>query len=841
MSFSSVAKLTSAQALAELKSSPGGLRAGDAHARLEQYGRNELASEKLRWQKILLRQFRSPFLYLLVAAATLSFLLREFIDAAMIALFVLINASLGFIQEYQSERAIELLRKFVVARMRVKRDGEIETIDTRELVPGDIVVLETGDHLRADVRFIEADGLVLDESVLTGESEPVSKNADPVTDGATEIYQAKNIGFAGTSLVSGRALGLVIATGGQTEIGEISHLTAASNGASTFEKGILEFSRFILWTILVTLAVVFAANIIVKGPGVNIPELLIFSIALAVSVVPEALPVVTTMTLSRGAVRLAKNNVVTKRLSAVEDLGSIEVLCTDKTGTLTENKMNVASVYGDKDDVLEAAALGAPAFGEGKHRPTNPFDIAIWEKFSPEDRAQIAASPRAHETPFDPAKRWNSAVVEWKRSHRLIVRGAPEELARLAKLPAAEREQLLTWTEKEGLLGRRVLAVAVRRVPAREHPSPEDGGLTFLGAVSFLDPIKKTSRSSIWHAKELGVQVKILTGDSPGVAGAVGAEIGLVSSPDEVLTGAQWSAMSHEQHIDAAEKYNVFARVSPTEKYEIIETLQRKYEVGFLGEGINDAPALKIANVGIVVDGASDIAREAADVILLKHSLEVIVSGIREGREVFANTVKYIKATLASNFGNFLAVAASTLLIDYLPMLPVQILLVNLLSDFPMILIATDNVDPEELRRPHAYEVLRIVYVSAVIGTVSTIFDFIFFAVFSHGTPATLQTNWFVGSILTELVLIFSIRTRKLFWKAKPAALGLTVLSATAFLATIIIPYLPIGHNLFQFISPSRGQMTLVLGIVAVYFVTTETVKLLYYRYLDRPTAADSA
>jgi Mg2+-importing ATPase len=813
MNFSSLTSQTADQALEKLDSAISGLSETEAARRLIRCGRNELAGREMAWHKILLRQFRSPFLYLLLPAALIAFLLSEFVDAAMIAAFVLINAGLGFVQEFHSERSVALLRQLVKARCRVRRDRQEKIIDCRELVPGDVITIETGDMLHADVRFVETDGLLIDESVLTGESVQIAKSAAAMSHEAQEPYQAANIGFSGTTVASGRAVAVVIATGGGTQMGEIAAMTGQAETEGAFAKGLRRFSSFILRTIFITLAVVFAANILVKGAGVDIPELLIFSIALAVSVIPEALPLVTTTTLSRGALRLAHKKVVVKRLSAIEDLGSIEVLCTDKTGTLTENELAVAEVFGDRDQVLYLAAAGASFLGEKKPQPNNAFDIALWESLPKKDQARALAAKRSDEVPFDPRQRFNSVVVD----EMVVVRGALEEVMGMCEgKEVKEGKEIKEWAREQGKKGRRVLAVAVDR--------------KFTGAIAFEDPVRKSAKQAIVHARSLGVSVKILTGDAPEVAASVAMEVGLIDSPEQVMTGEAWMVLSDEERLDSAQNTAVFARVSPQEKFAIIETLKRDQEVGFLGEGINDAPALKIASVGIVVDSASDIAREAADIVLLKHSLEVVVTGIREGREVFANTVKYIKATLASNFGNFLAVASATLFIDFLPMLPLQILLLNLLSDFPMIAIAADTVDPDELKRPRSYDIRDIVYAATVIGVVSTVFDFIFFALFVGGGASTLQTNWFIGSILTELVLIFSIRTHRPFWKAKAISPVLAGLSAVAFGLTLILPFTSLGQNLFRFIQPSPGAIIVILVVVGVYFAVTELVKLSYYR-----------
>jgi Mg2+-importing ATPase len=401
-------------------------------------------------------------------------------------------------------------------------------------------------------------------------------------------------------------------------------------------------------------------------------------------------------------------------------------------------------------------------------------------------------------------------------------------------LTLQQRSDMDDWLEQRGRSGERTIALARRALPAdRLHINPQDErDLEFLGAMAFTDPIKPSTFGAVTRARELGVALKILTGDSPQVAGAVGKAIGLLDDPEKVITGAALTALPPDQQAAAVEEYSVIARVTPEQKYEIIQTLQLSHIVGFLGEGINDAPALKLAGVSLAVQSAADIARQAADIILLEADLGVIIDGIRSGREVFANSIKYLKSTLASNFGNFYALAIGSLFINYLPMLPLQILLLNLLSDFPMISIATDNVDKSEWARPRKYDVREIVLISTVLGLVSTVDDFLFFATFVGRGEHILQTNWFMGSILTELLFLFSIRTRLPFWKAvRPSAtvLGLT---ASAFVATLVIPYTRFGQTVFQFTPPSAGDLGIILGLVGGFFVAAELVKALYYQHM---------
>lgn len=812
----------------EFHSSENGLSFNQAEINLKEYGPNEISKEHTYWWHILLRQFRSPFLYLLIAAAALSYFLGESIDAVMILLFVSINTTLGFYQEYHSEKTLKILKKFIVPVVKIIRQNEELTVKSIDVVPGDVIRLESGDILPCDIRLIEETNLTIDESVLTGESAPSKKISMPLDKIPEETYKALNICFAGTTVVSGKGKGIVIRTGPGTSLGEITKLTVETHHESTFEKSVAKFSRFILYLILITLAGIFIINLFIKGGSINIPSTLIFSIALAVSVIPEALPVVITFSLSRGALRLARNKVIVKRLSAIEDLGSIEVLCTDKTGTLTENKLTLHNRYGDEKTVIYASL--ASTLLERKTQSIHSFDITLLNSLSDREKKEFEKYKRIQENPFDPVRKRSSMIVKNNNNFELIVRGAIEEIEKICTpLGENEKQKIHSWIKKES--SNRIIAVASKNIlfKGSSDQTKEESNLKFLGLISFVDPIKKTAQKAVEDAEMLGIDIKVLTGDSPEVAGSVAFQIGLISNPKDVITGLEFESLTSESQHESVSKYHVFARVSPEQKYNIIKLLQEKHEVGFLGEGINDAPALKIANVAIVVAGATDVAREAADVILLKKSLRVIVDGIKEGRETFANTSKYIRATLSSNFGNFYTVAIASLFINYLPLLPLQILLINLLTDFPMIAVATDRVDPEELKSPRSYDIREIALVGTLLGVVSSIFDFIFFAVFYKISPQVLQTNWFIGSVLTELLFLFSIRTRLSIFKAKPPSLILVALTAFAFLTAIILPYTFLGHTLFSFISPNFNYLLTIFAIVFSYFAITEIVKMLYY------------
>lgn len=803
-----------------------GLSANEVAVRRAAAGWNEIARHKKSARDIFVRQVASPFIYLLMLAAGIALATGERLDAGMIVLFMVINTALGFFQEYRAEKAVDVLMQYWQDTTHALRDGKLALVKARELVPGDVVRLQAGDKIPADVRFLRTDGVTVDESVLTGESVSVAKDAAATQSAPRDYFEATSIGFSGTSLLTGEADAVVIATGKDAALGEIATLTTETKTVSAFEKQIGSFSTFILKLVVVTLAFVFALNLGLKGLG-HVEELILFSIALTVGVIPEALPVVSTIAMSRGAQRMAGRKVIVKRLSAIDDLGSIDILCTDKTGTITQNLLHVADVHAaDQDECLRLALLGSSFLGEKTKQPNNAFDVAIWRHVGAGVRKASAKAKKLGELPFDPVRRRNSVLIEEGGARTLVVRGSADEvLPRCNDVP--DPVALGTYLASQGLAGNRTIVVAAKRGMAAAAPTEDDErGLTLVGVISFHDPLKRDAAAAVRRAAALGVQIKILTGDSKEVAGAVAHKLHLVDDPLEVMTGATFDALEPHAQVQAVRDYHVFARVNPRQKFAILALLQQKNVVGFLGEGFNDAPGLKMANVGLAVEGASDIAKEAADVILLNRSLTVIFDGIEEGRRTFANTIKYLKVTLAGNFGNFYAVAVASFFIDFLPMQPVQILLLNLLTDVPMITIAADTVDASELRKPRHYDAKHIVLYASVLGFVSSIFDFATFAVFHKFGAGTLQAMWFTVSTLTEIGLIYSLRTSKFFLKgAKPSA-SIAALSVVAAVLAIAIPFSPIGGKLFGFTMPTPWHLMIGAVIVVTYLVATELVKL---------------
>lgn len=837
MSYSEFTALGTLDLFGKLKTGPLGLSEKEASELLAILGENKIQGREVKWFSILLRQFKSPFVYLLFISFLISFLLGEIIDALMILLFVGINTVLGFYQEYKSASAVKLLKKYLVSKIKVIRNGQEKNIETLFLVPGDVLILEPGDIIPADVRFIESNNLIVNEEVLTGESQPVQKFSSPIKKEIDEIYEAENIGFCGTILVGGKGKAVVFATADNTNYANIASLASETERESTFEKELGRFSKFTLLVVLAVLIFVVVTSISIK-PDPSLIELALFSIALAVSVIPEALPVVTTFSLSIGAIALAKKNVVVKRLSAIEDLGAIEVLASDKTGTLTKNKLTLEEVYAkDEEDCILKANLASGDLALSLNIQNNAFDYALAEKLD-EQRARLTLNSfkKLNEIPFDPNRRRITVMVSDGIHKYIVSRGAPEEILEICKLSQKDKEKLQKWASDKGKKGRRVLAVADRELKNEKTKELKDleKDLQFLGLITFSDPIKESAYKAVESAKILGVVVKILTGDSPEVAANVAMQVKLIESLDDVITGIEFERLSVTEKHNAVEKYQVFARVTPQQKYDIIKLLQEKYSVGFLGEGINDAPALKIANVGIVVAGAADVAREACDILLLERSLQVILDGIRGGRKVFENTSKYITATMASNFGNFFAVAIIAPFINFLPMLPLQILLVNLLSDFPMISVATDNVDEELLITPKRYNLRSFAISALTFGIISTAFDFVLFSSFIKSGEARLQTYWFIESILSELLFLFSIRSKRPFFATKRPSKPLVYLTIFTILFTITIPMTKAGRDLFGFIKPTASGLFVVFAIVFTYLLSNEAVKLVFRKLKKR-------
>lgn len=822
-------KLTIQQVLALLMTDiHAGLSDKEVKIRQNKFGLNKLKKKETSWINIFFKQLRNPFNILFFVISFISFLVKEYENGIVIIICVLINVLSSFYQEYRTAINLEALNSYLIHMVHVLRNGKKIKINASQLVPGDILLLMPGDILPADVRFIEAENLLVDESTFTGESKPVNKTSLTLETDKPDIFLVKNIGFIGTSVVSGRAVGVVIATGEKTIMGSMFNLSFAAAHKSYLAKQISKLSFFIFFLILGMLAVIFLANLFLKGEQLNIFNFFIFSTALAITAIPEALPVVITFALSNGISILAKQKVIVKRISAIEDLGSIEVLCVDKTGTLTENILAVANIYADnKDEIIFHAVLATETSYDELPKMNKGFDSALWNFLSSEQKKEIKNYKKVKEIPFEPIRKRNTALLSFKNTNILITRGMPEEIFNRSVVSKEERQKLSEWIDKEGSLGRRILAIAIKKIP-ENTVNWQEKDLEFLGLISFTDPLKKTAIEAIKKSEHLDVILKILSGDTKEVCFAIAKQAHLISEKNEVISGYEFADLNEAEKVNTVNNYSVFARIDPQQKFEIIQLLQKKYYVGYLGDGVNDAPALKIADVAIAVPNATDIARDSADVILIKKSLLAIVNGIQEGRTIIINILKYVKTTLSANFGNFFAIALSTLFLHYLPMLPIQLLLLNLISDFPMIAISTDNVDFSQIKKLKKNFLKPLIITTVFLGALSSIFDFIFLGVFKNYHPAILHTGWFTFSILTELVFIFSIRTEGPFYKAKRPSLSLIFLSICAGTFTIILPYIKDFSRIFEFVKLSIYQIFIILFLVLFYFVINEIVKIYF-------------
>jgi Mg2+-importing ATPase len=819
-----------------------GLRTDEIAQRQKMYGKNVLKQNGNTALVIFNRQLQSPFCLLLGASAVISLLLGEQSNAAMITLFVLINVFFGFYQEYHAEKTIADLRTIIAPKTTVCRDGLVQEIYTTELVPGDIVHLEPGDVLSADCRIIEAQDLLIDEAVLTGESAPNRKIADPILEHGMQT--ASSIAYAGTTVTTGTGIAVVLATGAHRSLGTLVEQATSIKRESLFAHNIKTFTFLMMGLIFVTMVGLVLLHTVLRPGGMPLTQILIFAVALALSILPEGLPMVMTFCLAQGAARLAKQRVVVKRLSAIEDLGSITTLCSDKTGTLTENSLTVAAVYGDEQEVFIAAIqLNQHLLLERKDAARS-FDDALVKKF----QGQMPASDRLLYLPFDHEHYCSHALVTYSDSaHPELVEGRPvrggkagncavayirgiaEKIAeRCQPFDAAAMQQ---WVHEQGRLGRRTVAVATKAVVSSltlDQLTTEQAFI-FVGVVSFEDPIKESVPDAIAKAQALGLSIKIITGDTAEVAGAVAYKIGLIKDPVDVVTEDMLRETPDDKKLAMMQQHAVFAHMSPHHKYELIQALEIEEQVGFLGEGINDAPALKMAHVALAVDNATDIAKDAADFILLDRSLSVVVDGIAEGRRIVANTIKYIQLMLICNTSNFYSLAVASLMIDFLPMTPLQILLVNMLTDFPLIAIATDYVVLEDIAKPQQYHFSQLITKALVFGIIGSTFDFVFFRAFCT-QPKVLQTLWFMFCICSELVMFFVMRTERFFLRGHRPPLVLMLLSVSSGIITVALPLTSFGQSFFGFIRPTLHQYLFFAVLIILWPLAMELVKVGYRR-----------
>ncbi|MFM9916741.1 MAG: magnesium-translocating P-type ATPase [Rhizobacter sp.] len=833
-----------ATTLHALHTTPSGLTQRQAHARLRRHGPNRLQTPPgpSLWRAVLSR-LGNPLILVLLAASLISAFTGDAVSFAFVIVIVVMSITLDLLQEHRAGRAVEALRHSVAVRVQAWRDGRSLDLPALELVPGDLVDLSAGDLIPADGRLLSATDFFVNQASLTGEAYPVEKRPLAAACDAGGAVACGHAVFMGSNVVSGSARLLVCTTGAQTEFGQLARTLAQEPPPTAFERGTRRFGVLLTRATMVLVLFVLLINTLYQRP---LLESFLFAVALAVGLTPELLPMIVSVTLARGAVRMSRCQVIVKRLSAVQDLGAMDVLCTDKTGTLTEAQLRVERVLDpvgqDSAAVFELAWLnshfetGLKSALDDAILARRDLDASAWRKLD--------------EVPFDFERRRVSVLLERAGTRLLIVKGAPEDVLRLSTsadspagpqpLDAPARERIAGLFDAHSAQGLRLLAVATRRVDdtASDVSAADEHDFVFAGFVAFADPPKLSTAQTLLSLSEHGVALKIVTGDNEAVTRHL---CSVLQIPIQgVLTGTQISAMDDAALRAAAVRANLFCRVTPAQKTRVVRAFQSAgHVVGYLGDGINDAPPLHSADVGISVDAAVDVAKQAADLVLLRHDLDVLRDGIREGRRTLINVNKYVLMATSSNFGNMVSMAAAALFLPFLPMRPLQILLNNFLYDLSELPIPTDRVDDADLLAPRRWDIGFVRNFMLCFGPLSSVFDLAGFALLYfvlHTPAAVFQTAWFMESMATQVLVIFVIRTPRACWRDRPARwLALTSLAVVG--VAIAFPFTPWAAR-FGFVAVPGEVLALVAGLTVVYLAVAEMAKRLFYRLSPIKTPA---
>ena len=823
-----------AEMLQKLHTTAKGLTGDEAKDRLAHYGANRLKPAKRSdvWS-LLLRQFGSPIILILLFATGLSLCLGDRIDAFIILFIVLVSGSLGFWQERGASNAVAKLLSIVRIKAAVLRDGNSERVSVEEIVPGDVVVLDAGDVVSGDGLVLESKDLFVDEAMLTGETFPVEK-APALLPAETPLGQRSNALWMGTHVVSGTATALVVSTGKTTEFGKVSERLKLRPNETDFEQGIRQFGYFLGEVTLVLVVAIFAINVYLARP---VLEAFLFSLALAVGLTPQLLPAIISVNLAHGAKRMAKKRVIIKRLASIESFGSMNVICADKTGTLTEGIVHVQSACNVEGAASDTVLLHAYLNAFYETGFTNPIDEAI-RSHHPLD---LSGYRKEDEIPYDFSRKRLSILVSHENSHLLVTKGALQNV--LAVCTSAQagdgsivdiavvRGKIQDRFEEFSKKGFRTLGIAHKEMGALSRISKDhEAGMTFSGFLVLFDPPKPRIMETITGLKNLGVALKIITGDSRLVAVSLSQKMGL--SDAAFLTGPELYQLSDAALLNRVANVDVFAEVEPNQKERIILALRKAGNVvGYMGDGINDASALHAADVGISVDTAVDVAKDAADIVLLEKDLGVLVDGVREGRATFANTLKYVFMATSANFGNMFSMAGVSLILPFLPLLPKQVLLTNLMTDFPEMTIATDSVDNEMIDYPRRWDMKAIRKFMVTFGILGSVFDYMTFCLLLlvfHATRVQFRTAWFVESVVSASLIVLVIRSRKPFFRSRPGnALLLATLSVVVI--AVVVPFTPLAA--FLGFGPMPLVFLLCIGlIVSLYIVAAELVKRVFYK-----------
>jgi len=826
--------IAATEMLQQLQTTAQGLTTDEARARLTRYGANLLKPKKKSDAlTLLVSQFKSPIILILVFATGLSFFFHDPVNALIILTIILVSGLLGYWQEHSAANAVEKLLAIVQIKASVLRDGSPKEIPVEAIVPGDIVILNAGDVIPGDGLVDESKDLFIDEATLTGETYPVEKSVG-VLAAETPLGQRTNALWMGTHVVSGSAKALVISTGKATEFGKVSERLKLRPQETDFEHGIRRFGYLLMEVTLVLVIVIFAINVYLARP---VLDSFLFSLALAVGLTPQLLPAIISINLSHGAKRMAQAKVIVKRLASIEDFGSMNIICSDKTGTLTEGIVHLQSAIDvegvPSDKVFLHAYLNA--FYETGF--TNPIDEAIRAS----RKADLTGYQKTDEIPYDFLRKRLSILVAHDNTHLMVTKGAlANVLAVCASAEVGEgklvdlatvRDRIQQHLEEFSNKGCRTLGVAYKNLGAASRMSKVDeAGMTFLGFLVLFDPPKANIIETIGSLKNLGVALKIITGDNHLVAANVSQQMGL--SNTKILSGADLRDLSDGALLRRVNDVDVFAEIEPNQKERVILALKKAGNVvGYMGDGINDASALHAADVGISVESAVDVAKEAADIVLLEKDLGVLVQGVREGRTTFANTLKYVFMATSANFGNMFSMAGVSLFLPFLPLLPKQILLTNLMTDFPEMTIATDRVDAEMVDHPRRWDIKAIRKFMITFGLVSSVFDYLTFGVLLlilHATQDQFRTGWFLESVISASIIVLVIRSRKSFFKSRPSNY-LLMATLLVVIATVILPFTRLGE-IFGF-QPLPISFHLLLAVIVVlYIITAEIVKTIFYQ-----------
>jgi len=822
------------QVAQELQSAPAGLTSQEAARRLNAYGANVLRpGRETNAIALLARQFKSPITLILIFAAGLSIFLHETTDAAIILAIVVVSGLLGFWQEWAASNAVEKLLELVQVTATVLRDGAVRKIRADEVVPGDVVQLSAGRNIPADCLILESKDLFVSEAALTGETFPVEK-APGVVPADAASSKRTNALFMGTNVVSGTANALAVRTGTATEFGKIADRLRLRPAETDFEHGVQRFGYFLMEVTLILVFAIFAINVFMHRPVV---DAFLFSVALAVGLTPQLLPAIISVNLSHGARSMARQKVIVRRLASIENFGSMNVLCSDKTGTLTQGRAQIRTaldVEGNESDKVRQYAYLNAAFETGF---VNPLDEAI------RSQCQFDASAyrKLDEVPYDFLRKRLSVLAAKGDERLMVTKGAVPQVLSVCTMAETGGGKIEDLSSVQPLIekrfdelsrqGLRTIGVAYRSTDGRAAIGKDaEAKMTFLGLLAFEDPPKPGVAETVKGLKDIGVSLKVVTGDSRLVAADVSRQVGLASA--QMLTGPELRQMSDEALRGKVGEVDVFAEIEPNQKERVVLALRKAgYVVGFIGDGINDAAAIHAADVGISVDDAVDVAKEAADIVLLEKDLGVLQRGVFEGRRTFANTLKYVFMATSANFGNMFSMAGASIFLKFLPLLPKQILLINLLTDLPEMTIATDRVDEEMLRSPRSWNIAFIRRFMMVFGPLSSVFDILTFVAvlkIMQGSQDLFRTAWFVESVVSAALIVLVIRTRKPFFASRP---GTHLFWATLLVigAALLIPYSPVAA-LFGFRPLPLRVLAMIAVIVALYVLSAEAAKRVFYR-----------